>query len=145
MSLSCFDGGKLQKATADDLFLNLVFAEAANNHCLSNKQHNKPLEWTGRPKFSTTPPQAACLPLRGTFIPAQQPKTPPPADRKPAQSPSTALCLSPPARQREFPAVAISAPGRAARHKPATRLVLLPLGSSPESAAHQSGGPDPHP
>lgn len=43
------------------------------------------------------------------------PQTPSPADRKPPQSLSTAVCLSPAGRQREFSAAAISDPGHAAR------------------------------
>ena len=42
------------------------------------------------------------------------PQTPPAADRKPPQSLSTALCLSPEDRQREFSAAAISDPEHAA-------------------------------
>lgn len=32
------------------------------------KPSNKPFEWSGRHKFSATPPYASCLPLKGSVM-----------------------------------------------------------------------------
>ena len=35
---------------------------------MMHKLANKPLEWTGHHQLSASPPQAPCLPLRGSVI-----------------------------------------------------------------------------
>jgi hypothetical protein len=38
---------------------------------MMHKLANKPLEWTGHPQLSASPPQASCLPLRGSVRPTE--------------------------------------------------------------------------
>lgn len=35
---------------------------------MMHKLASKPLEWTGHPQLSASPPQASCLPLRGSVV-----------------------------------------------------------------------------
>ena len=47
-------------------------AEARGRYLWEGDTSNKPFEWTGHHQFSATPPQALCLPLKGSVIRIQQ-------------------------------------------------------------------------
>ena len=49
--------------------MSLACAAEVRGRCLwEGDTSNKPFEWTGRHQFFASPPQASCLPLKGSVI-----------------------------------------------------------------------------